>query len=864
MVLLQFAFLAAAVPVPEPTSAPTIGLSPRICKKGGSGFVLPAGGEDHKEYKMPALYIVGYFFGLIWLFLAVGIISDVFMDAIEEITSAEKEYPMRDGTKKVFKVWNATVANLTLMALGSSAPEILLSVIEIMGADFYAGELGPSTIVGSAAFNLFVIIAVCVIAIPEGDPLNPDGRKIADYNVFTVTGFFSIFAYVWLLFILLVTSPEVCEFWEGLLTFLYFPVLVALAYAADKGYFSKRPEIASKIIPSGDMSEKYIIKDFLPAAGGKLTQQKAAELLTKLNTTDLSPKEAAVLVRDLNIKSKGPPSRALLRRQAIRQLVGGKRVVAKHVAPGLMAKYRKGSMKATVFFGDETGNKTTKYGVLENDGVAKLSVHRVPKKGRMTINYETADIAGEEEAEAGKDYEAKKGQLIFEDGVDTQTIEIPIINDDEVEKDERFLVRLSNCDDAKYDLGENGEVIAEVTIIDDDEPGEIGMAANADDPVTLTAQEGSNQAVVTVRRFNGSSGKVSCKWKTEKATSLNEKETPAEAVIDYKHSSGELTFEATEMAKQITIPIIDNKSQIEKKAVFAVTVYDCAGPVPERSAETGNMTAKVVIVSQHEANQQIIEEVMKMDEADEEKFNGEQTTWLGQFSEALEVELEDDQEVADMYTLIMHWISVPWKLLFATCPPAHYYGGYPCFVWSLAYIGGVTMFIGDLAALFGCALGIPDSTTAITFVALGTSLPDTLASKAAAESDETADAAIGNVTGSNAVNVFLGIGLPWTIAAVRWQWMNVNSEAESLWNAKYKDNKILMKLDKPMFAVPAGSLGTSVLVFCLCAACCFATLVYRRKYYGFELGGPEKPAKRHAVFLVGLWVTYIVVSIITT
>lgn len=27
-------------------------------------------------------------------------------------------------------VWNATVANLTLMALGSSAPEILLAVIE--------------------------------------------------------------------------------------------------------------------------------------------------------------------------------------------------------------------------------------------------------------------------------------------------------------------------------------------------------------------------------------------------------------------------------------------------------------------------------------------------------------------------------------------------------------------------------------------------------------------------------------------------------------------------------------------------------------------------------------------------------------
>ena len=48
----------------------------------------------------------------------------------------------------LLQVWNPTVANLTLMALGSSAPEILLSVIEIMSNNYYSGELGPSTIVG--------------------------------------------------------------------------------------------------------------------------------------------------------------------------------------------------------------------------------------------------------------------------------------------------------------------------------------------------------------------------------------------------------------------------------------------------------------------------------------------------------------------------------------------------------------------------------------------------------------------------------------------------------------------------------------------------------------------------------------------
>ena len=56
--------------------------------------------------------------------------------------------------------------------------------------------------------------------------------------------------------------------------------------------------------------------------------------------------------------------------------------------------------------------------------------------------------------------------------------------------------------------------------------------------------------------------------------------------------------------------------------------------------------------------------------------------------------------------------------------------------------------------------------TAITFVALGTSLPDTFASKIAAVSEKTADNAIGNVTGSNSVNVFMGLGIPWMIASI--------------------------------------------------------------------------------------------------
>ena len=53
--------------------------------------------------------------------------------------------------------WNDTVANLTLMALGSSSPEILLSIIEICGNNFLAGDLGPGTIVGELCFFLLIL-----------------------------------------------------------------------------------------------------------------------------------------------------------------------------------------------------------------------------------------------------------------------------------------------------------------------------------------------------------------------------------------------------------------------------------------------------------------------------------------------------------------------------------------------------------------------------------------------------------------------------------------------------------------------------------------------------------------------------------
>jgi solute carrier family 8 (sodium/calcium exchanger) len=101
-------------------------------------------------------------------------------------------------------------------------------------------------------------------------------------------------------------------------------------------------------------------------------------------------------------------------------------------------------------------------------------------------------------------------------------------------------------------------------------------------------------------------------------------------------------------------------------------------------------------------------------------------------------------------------------------PPPAILGGWLSFFVSLGLIGVLTAIVGDLASIFGCLVGLEDAVTAITFVAMGTSLPDLFASKQAATMDRTADNSIGNVTGSNSVNVFLGLGLPWMIAAMYW------------------------------------------------------------------------------------------------
>jgi len=224
----------------------------------------------------------------------------------------------------------------------------------------------------------------------------------------------------------------------------------------------------------------------------------------------------------------------------------------------------------------------------------------------------------------------------------------------------------------------------------------------------------------------------------------------------------------------------------------------------------------------------------------------EEISWKQQFINAcmLHPTKSEEGDIVDVEPMdaFVHFACIGWKLCFAIIPPPHIYGGWACFIGALTMIGACTFVVGEFANLFGCSLGILTPVTAISFVALGTSLPDTFASMQAAVQDQNADPALGNVTGSNAVNVFLGLGLPWVIAA------------------HYDVSKYEQTPENPGYFVPAGSLGFSVALFTALAVTCIMFLVARRFVVGGELGGSSFGRAASCAFLCLLWVIYILFS----
>ena len=110
--------------------------------------------------------------------------------------------------------------------------------------------------------------------------------------------------------------------------------------------------------------------------------------------------------------------------------------------------------------------------------------------------------------------------------------------------------------------------------------------------------------------------------------------------------------------------------------------------------------------------------------------------WCEQFKAACMLGPSVDEDIivkdVDCTEALLHFLGMPWKVIFSVIPPRDIWGGWLAFVIALAVIGVVTTVVGEIATILGCTVGLKVSATAITLVAMGTSLPDTFASKAAA------------------------------------------------------------------------------------------------------------------------------------
>ena len=73
----------------------------------------------------------------------------------------------------------------------------------------------------------------------------------------------------------------------------------------------------------------------------------------------------------------------------------------------------------------------------------------------------------------------------------------------------------------------------------------------------------------------------------------------------------------------------------------------------------------------------------------------EDLTWAKQFRMAVELKpsLDEDNMIMDDVTMgeaINHFLTMPWKVLFAIIPPSKMGGGWPEFIVALTLIGSIT------------------------------------------------------------------------------------------------------------------------------------------------------------------------------
>ncbi|QDT97284.1 Calx-beta domain-containing protein [Gimesia aquarii] len=222
------------------------------------------------------------------------------------------------------------------------------------------------------------------------------------------------------------------------------------------------------------------------------------------------------------------------------------------IANGFNVLMRNSQAEVTIIDDEQATISINDISVNENDGTATLTVSLdQPVTTTVTIDFATAD----QSAASPDDYTAQTGTLTFNPGVQSQTIDISIDDDNLVEDTELFLVSLA-------DIQANG---ANITFADDQ--GEITIQDNDQASISIddiTVNENDGTATLTVSFDQPVDTTVTVDFATADQSALNP--------TDYTAQTGTLTFTPGVQSQTIVVDIIDDVDIIEGDEIFFVNL----------------------------------------------------------------------------------------------------------------------------------------------------------------------------------------------------------------------------------------------------------------------------------------------------
>merc|ERR1712073_24069 len=279
------------------------------------------------------------------------------------------------------------------------------------------------------------------------------------------------------------------------------------------------------------------------------------------------------------------------------------------------------------------------------------------------------------------------------------------------EEDEHFYIRISNLrrkDGKAFSeisvTGEDGVAkmqpsiqlgtphMATIMILDDDHGGIFSF-----DDAEVEVVESVGTFELDLKRISGARGKVAIPYNTEDGT--------AKEGQHYEAQEGQLVYENEETTKTISIAITDEESY-EKNLIMYVSIGD---PIhiaegkegegvdyaeldaknPEELTEEEKIAllgrpclgANTRIQIRIKESKEFKNSVDKMMQKANNSMMVGSSSWLEQFSDAFTVQADDDddeegedgeegeEKMPSCGDYIMHFLTLPWKLIFAFIPP---------------------------------------------------------------------------------------------------------------------------------------------------------------------------------------------------